>query len=151
MVAVSALATLTATSPSALAAARTPPATPSASPGVENPGHLDLGPADVLETRTISTPQPGVTLTQITRGTTDYALIWTVETLIPATGTSPAPGRSAPWPVRLGQRRCRGRPVAGEGLPGPRRGRGAAAGCGCAHKHPGLSGPGWFVPDEGGR
>src|ERR1035437_8030072 len=96
MVAVSALATLTATSPSALAAARTPPATPSASPGVENPGHLDLGPADVLETRTISTPQPGVTLTQITRGTTDYALTWTVETLIPATGTSPHPGAPPP-------------------------------------------------------
>ncbi len=92
MLAVSALATLTATSQSALAAAPTPPATPSASPGVENPGHLDLGPADLLETRTISTPQPGVTLTQITRGTTDYALTWTVETLTPATGTSPHPG-----------------------------------------------------------
>jgi Phosphodiester glycosidase/SPOR domain len=92
MLAVSALATLTATSQSALAAAPTPPAGQAASAGPQSPGHLDLGPADLVETRTISTPQPGVTLTQITRGTTDSALTWTVETLIPVTGTSAHPG-----------------------------------------------------------
>jgi hypothetical protein len=89
---VSALATLAATSQSALAAAPARPASPAVSAGLEDPGHLDLGPADLLETRTISTPQPGVTLTQITRGTTDSALTWTLEVLIPATGASSVPG-----------------------------------------------------------
>lgn len=36
--------------------------------------------------------QPGVTLTQITRGTSDPSLTWSVESLIPATPTSPDPG-----------------------------------------------------------
>jgi hypothetical protein len=66
MLAVSALARLTATSQSALAAAPTPPVSPAVSAGLEDPGHLDLGAADLLETRTISTPQPGVTLIGLT-------------------------------------------------------------------------------------
>ena len=36
------------------------------SAGLEDPGHLDLGPADLLETRTISMPQPGVSLVGLT-------------------------------------------------------------------------------------
>jgi SPOR domain len=86
LLAISAVAALTVTSPSASAAAPKPPA------GQAVPsGHLDLGPTDLSETRTVSRPQPGVTLTQITRGGTDPALTWTVEALIPAIATSPDP------------------------------------------------------------
>jgi hypothetical protein len=52
---------------------------------------LDLGPANLRETRTTTDVQPGVTLTRITRGDTDPALFWTLETQIPSTGTSPDP------------------------------------------------------------
>ena len=52
---------------------------------------LDLGPADLPETRSTSELQPGVTLTRITRGGTDTSLTWTVEALIPSTSTSPDP------------------------------------------------------------
>jgi exopolysaccharide biosynthesis protein len=52
---------------------------------------LDLGPADLPETRTTSTLQRGVTLTRITRGTPDPSLRWTEEILIPASSTSPDP------------------------------------------------------------
>ena len=48
---------------------------------------LDLGPADLPETRTTATVQPGVTLTRISRGEVDPSLFWSLETLIP-----PAPG-----------------------------------------------------------
>jgi len=75
----------------ASAAAPTRSATGAALAGRDVPHHLDLGPADLRETRTTSTPQPGVTLTQITRGASDSALRWTLEVLIPATGTSPDP------------------------------------------------------------
>ncbi|GAB3776372.1 hypothetical protein FB382_000042 [Nocardioides ginsengisegetis] len=53
--------------------------------------HLDLGPADLPESRTTTTLQPGVTLTRITRGGTDPSLRWTEEAAIPATSTSPDP------------------------------------------------------------
>ena len=53
--------------------------------------HLDLGPADLPETRTTETLQPGVTLTRITRGVQDSSLRWVLEALIPSTGTSPDP------------------------------------------------------------
>ena len=53
--------------------------------------HLDLGPADLTESRTTTTLQPGVTLTRITRGTGDPALRWTDEILIPSGATSPDP------------------------------------------------------------
>jgi Phosphodiester glycosidase/SPOR domain len=56
---------------------------------------LDLGPADLPETRATSTLQPGVTLTRITRGATDPALFWTLEVLISATATSPDPDAPA--------------------------------------------------------
>ncbi|WP_217253925.1 phosphodiester glycosidase family protein [Streptomyces sp. AC602_WCS936] len=55
---------------------------------------LPLGPADLTETRTTTTLQPGVTLTRIVRGggeTTDSALHWTVEVSIPGGETSPDP------------------------------------------------------------
>lgn len=58
-------------------------------PGVTGP--LALGPADLTESRTTSTPQAGVTLTQITRGASDPTLTWTLELGIPATSTSPDP------------------------------------------------------------
>ena len=53
--------------------------------------HLDLGPANLPETRTTETLQPGVTLTRITRGGQDASLRWVLEALIPSTGTSPDP------------------------------------------------------------
>ncbi|CAL9653544.1 phosphodiester glycosidase family protein [Streptomyces sp. enrichment culture] len=53
---------------------------------------LPLGPADLPETRTTTTLQPGVTLTRIVRGNTgDPALHWTVEVSIPGGETSPDP------------------------------------------------------------
>lgn len=56
-----------------------------------SPAHLDLGPADLRETRTTSQLQPGVTLTRITRGEQDPSLHWVLEVQIPATLTSPDP------------------------------------------------------------
>jgi phosphodiester glycosidase/sporulation related protein len=53
--------------------------------------HLDLGPADLPETRTTESLQPGVTLTRITRGEQDSSLRWVLEALIPSTSTSPDP------------------------------------------------------------
>jgi hypothetical protein len=53
--------------------------------------HLDLGPADLNETRTTVRVQKGVSLTRIRRGSTDASLFWTLQTLIPSTGTSPDP------------------------------------------------------------
>ncbi len=53
--------------------------------------HLDLGPAGLPESRTTTTLQPGVTLTRISRGSTDARLFWTDEVLIPSTSTSPDP------------------------------------------------------------
>ncbi|OMI85714.1 sporulation domain-containing protein [Streptomyces sp. M1013] len=53
---------------------------------------LPLGPADLPETRTTTTLQPGVTLTRIVRGNADDpALRWTVEASIPGGETSPDP------------------------------------------------------------
>lgn len=64
---------------------------PAASVSAQQQPHLDLGPADLPETRTTSTLQPGVTLTRISRGTSDASLFWTNEIAIPATSTSPDP------------------------------------------------------------
>jgi hypothetical protein len=52
---------------------------------------LDLGPADLPETRSTTTVQPGVTLTRITRGGADPSLVWTLESQIPASDPSPDP------------------------------------------------------------
>ncbi|MFD0545167.1 phosphodiester glycosidase family protein [Streptomyces mexicanus] len=57
-------------------------------------GRLDLGPADLPETRTTSTLQPGVTLTRITRGGADDSLFWTLEVQIPD-ASSPDPDAPA--------------------------------------------------------
>lgn len=64
---------------------------PAASGPAQQAPHLDLGPADLPESRTTTTLQPGVTLTRITRGTNDASLFWTNEVAIPATSTSPDP------------------------------------------------------------
>ncbi|AQS71844.1 phosphodiester glycosidase family protein [Streptomyces pactum] len=52
---------------------------------------LPLGPADLPETRTTTTLQPGVTLTRVVRGAADPTLHWTVEVSIPGGDTSPDP------------------------------------------------------------
>ena len=52
---------------------------------------LDLGPADLTETRRTTTLQPGVTLTRVDRGGSDPSLFWTNEISIPATDSSPDP------------------------------------------------------------
>ena len=52
---------------------------------------LDLGPADLPETRRPTTLQPGVTLTRIDRGASDPSLFWTGEIAIPSTHSSPDP------------------------------------------------------------
>ncbi|MFC7891544.1 phosphodiester glycosidase family protein [Streptomyces sp. NPDC057381] len=65
--------------------------TPAAQPARHT---LPLGPADLTETRTTTTLQPGVTLTRIVRGgggTTDSTPHWTVEVSIPGGETSPDP------------------------------------------------------------
>src|SRR3954452_14038558 len=63
-----------------------------APPAVEAPGGpLPLGPAELAETRTTRTLQPGVTLTRIVRGHLDPSAYWTVEVAIPAGPGSPDP------------------------------------------------------------
>jgi hypothetical protein len=52
---------------------------------------LDLGPAGLVETRSVETVQPGVTLTRITRGAADPAVRWVVEVSIPGGASSPDP------------------------------------------------------------
>ncbi|MEV1021318.1 phosphodiester glycosidase family protein [Streptomyces sp. NPDC050264] len=52
---------------------------------------LPLGAADLTESRTTRTLQPGVTLTRIVRGAEAPALVWTVEVSIPGGATSPDP------------------------------------------------------------
>jgi hypothetical protein len=61
----------------------------SAPPAVSGP--LDLGPADLTETRSIRTVQPGVTWTQIVRGAPDATVPWVVEVSIPSGAGSPDP------------------------------------------------------------
>jgi hypothetical protein len=52
---------------------------------------LDLGPTGLVETRTVETVQPGVTLTRITRGQADPTVPWVVEVSIPGGVGSPDP------------------------------------------------------------
>jgi hypothetical protein len=54
-------------------------------------GRLALGSRDLPETRSTRTLQPGVTLTEITRGKPGVTYPWTLEALIPATSSSPDP------------------------------------------------------------
>ncbi|MGZ6826774.1 MAG: phosphodiester glycosidase family protein [Mycobacteriales bacterium] len=84
-----AVAATTVLAPAALAAvdhART-----SSTPARSADATLPLGPAGLSETRRTTTLQPGVTLTTITRGSTDPSLTWTNEILIPSTSSSPDP------------------------------------------------------------
>ncbi|MGZ4438114.1 MAG: phosphodiester glycosidase family protein [Nocardioidaceae bacterium] len=67
------------------------PASAAGDPAAAASPHLDLGPADLPESRTTTRLQPGVTLTRITRGGDDPSLHWTLEALVPATSTSPDP------------------------------------------------------------
>ena len=84
-------AAATAAAPPIAVAAPAPAASTAstASPGGRHA--LDLGPADLPETRRTTTLQPGVTLTRIDRGEADPDLFWTNEISIPATATSPDP------------------------------------------------------------
>jgi hypothetical protein len=52
---------------------------------------LPLGPADLVEERTTTSLQRGVTLTTIVRGAPDPSHVWTVEVLIPGGSGSPDP------------------------------------------------------------
>ena len=84
-----ALTGLAAPAPSSGSSAFTAPAAPAAAAAPRR--HLDLGPADLPETRTRTRLQRGVSLTRITRGINDPSLRWTEEMLIPAGSTSPDP------------------------------------------------------------
>ncbi|MCX5536117.1 phosphodiester glycosidase family protein [Streptomyces sp. NBC_00006] len=77
----------------ALVGAATAPATSSPAPASSGPRHggLPLGAADLSETRTARTLQPGVTLTRIVRGADAPAMAWTVEVSIPGGVGSPDP------------------------------------------------------------
>lgn len=72
-------------------AGATPTASPIARTVAAQQPRLDLGPADLPETRRTTTLQAGVTLTEIDRGASDPTLFWTDEIAIPATSTSPDP------------------------------------------------------------
>ena len=89
-VAVAAVATLTCTTSAAVAA---PPGGSGAAVTARGAGQsrLALGPADLPESRTSRTLQPGVTLTEITRGAVDPALSWTVEAMVEASSGDPDP------------------------------------------------------------
>ncbi|MFI5664314.1 phosphodiester glycosidase family protein [Streptomyces sp. NPDC051684] len=75
----------------ALVGAAPAPATSSAASFGPRHGGLPLGPADLSETRTTRTLQPGVTLTRIVRGADAPAMAWTVEVSIPGGAGSPDP------------------------------------------------------------
>ena len=67
------------------------PASPVAAVAEAASRRLPLGPADLVEDRTTTTLQRGVTLTTIVRGAPDPRQVWTVEVLIPGGGASPDP------------------------------------------------------------
>jgi hypothetical protein len=75
----------------ALATGLLGPAAAEAHGGSPGGGPLNLGPANLSETRLTSTLARGVTLTKITRGASDPALVWTLEILIAPTAGSPDP------------------------------------------------------------
>jgi hypothetical protein len=94
MIALTAIAAVTGTTGAGWSA---PSSTANASPASRHrtTEPLDLGPADLQESRTITRVQRGVTLTQITRGGSDRSLFWTLESLIESTATSPDPDAPA--------------------------------------------------------
>ena len=63
--------------------------------GANHGAHLNLGPADLPENRTVTTLAPGVTLTKISRGGTDPSLFWTAEVAIPSDSPDPDAPASA--------------------------------------------------------
>ena len=85
------LSAIGASAAAALAACLLVPAAAEAHSGQPGGTALDLGPANLSETRTTSTLVRGVTLTRITRGASDPALVWTLEVLIGPTAGSPDP------------------------------------------------------------
>lgn len=87
LIAVAALCAAATAAPAVSAAA----AGPAGAPTAQTPPPLDLGPSGLTETRTVSTIEPGVTLTHIVRGMADPSVRWVVEASIPSSGTSPDP------------------------------------------------------------
>ncbi|SDK53813.1 Sporulation related domain-containing protein [Arthrobacter sp. ov407] len=63
--------------------------------GANQGAHLNLGPADLPENRTVTTLAPGVTLTKISRGGADPSLFWTAEVAIPSESPDPDAPASA--------------------------------------------------------
>jgi exopolysaccharide biosynthesis protein len=66
--------------------------------------HLDLGAADLPESRTVTSLAPGLTRTAITRGTPNQDFFWTAEVAVPSTSPDPdAPGSalSAQAPAQM--------------------------------------------------
>ncbi|MGW3495904.1 phosphodiester glycosidase family protein [Streptomyces sp. NPDC001020] len=84
------LGTCTVLSLCAVVGALPVPASSAPRPGSVARG-LPLGAADLTETRSTRTLQPGVTLTRIVRGADTPALTWTVEVAIPGGAGSPDP------------------------------------------------------------
>jgi hypothetical protein len=85
-----AAATLTGvTAPAAVGADRGPALPTAGLPSAP----LDLGPADLTETRAVDRLQPGVTLTTIRRGSTDPSSTWTLEVRIPSVTDPSTPPR----------------------------------------------------------
>ena len=89
--------------------------------------HLDLGPANLPETRTTETLQPGVTLTRITRGAQRPALRWTLEVAHPVDRHVAGPRRAAARDLRQASAHAAGGPAAQQGIPGAGRAGGPAA------------------------
>ena len=75
----------------ALATCLLAPAAAEAQGGPAEDRPLDLGPTNLTETRVVSTLARGVTLTKISRGASDPALVWTLEVLIGPAAGSPDP------------------------------------------------------------
>jgi len=63
--------------------------------GAAQGAHLDLGPADLPENRTVTALAPGVTRTKISRGGADPSLFWTAEVAIPSDSPDPDAPASA--------------------------------------------------------
>lgn len=144
---VSSVAAFGVATPSAVVAA---PGADRGQPDAIAAGPLDLGPPDLTESRTTRTPQPGVTLTEITRGASDPSLTWTLEVRIPATSTSPDPLA----PPRVISDEASAQALAdrlrAKGYEPRVEARGPAACRGCAGRYPGLSGPGRHLCHESG-
>ena len=122
-----------------------PPASASSPAGVRAQSAatpLDLGPADLTETRSTTTVQPGVTLTRITRGGTDPSLVVDPRVADPVVGPVTRPRRAAAVGLRRGQRAGAGGSPAQQGIRRARRGGPPARDGRRRRRVPGLPGPG---------